>query len=159
MTVGVALQMLMERAGWIGRLVLGLVGTAWNIAMFFTVPVLVVEGVGPIAAVKRSFEVMRETWGESQVTQVGVGAVMGLLTMATLFVSIAAGIALSVVTNSPWPAVAIIGLGLVATVLVALAGSTLKMILVAACYRMATTGLVPEGFEGGTLRGMFGKKQ
>jgi hypothetical protein len=37
-------------------------------------------------------------------------------------------------------------------------GSTLKMILVAACYRMATTGLVPEQFDGPSLKGMFARK-
>jgi hypothetical protein len=42
--------------------------------------------------------------------------------------------------------------------LITLVASTLKMILVAACYRMATTGLIPEQFDGATLRGMFAKK-
>lgn len=158
-TVGVALQMLREKAGWIGRLVLGLVGTAWNIATFFVVPALVIEGVGPIKAVKRSFDVIKKTWGESLIAQVGVGLVMGLLVIATLVGSIALGVALGVVTNSGWVAAVIIVVGVLATLLVALVGSTLKMILVAACYRMATTGLVPEGFEGSSLRGMFAPKR
>jgi hypothetical protein len=158
-TVGVLLQMLKERAGWIGRIVLGFVGMAWAVATFFVTPVLVVEGVGPIKAVKRSMEVLKKTWGESLVSQVGVGAAMGLIAFGTLMVFVGVGLGLTFATGSPWP-IAVLGpLGLLAMMLVVLVGSTLKMILVAACYRYAATGMVPEQFDGGTLRGMFGQKR
>lgn len=158
-TVGVVIQMLKERVGWLGQLVLGLAGVAWNIATFFVVPVLVVEGVGPFKAVGRSFDVLKKTWGESLIAQVGVGLVMGLATLGTLAATIAAGIGLGVVTDSVAVAAVVIGAGILLTLTVALVGSTLKTILVAACYRMATTGTVPEGFEGSTLKGMFAPKR
>jgi hypothetical protein len=44
-------------------------------------------------------------------------------------------------------------------VLLALVTSTLKMILVAALYRYAATGLVPEQFDGALLKQMFRKKK
>ena len=157
-TVGVALQLLKERAGWIGRLVLGLVGAGWSIATFFVVPVLVVEGVGPIKAVKQSFGVLKKTWGESAIAQVGVSAVMTVISLGVVLVTAGLAVALMAGAGLMVPGLIVIGLGVVALVLVALVGSTLKMILVAACYRMATTGLVPEGFEGSSLRGMFGRK-
>ncbi|HYD01727.1 MAG TPA: DUF6159 family protein [Phycisphaerales bacterium] len=157
-TVGVALQMLKEKAGWLGRIVLGLVGTAWNVATFFVVPALVIEGVGPIKGVKRSFEVMRKTWGESLVTQVGVSAAMGLIGMLIFLPMLLGGIALIAAADQVVLGVVVIGLGLLALLLLSLVGSTLKTILQAACYRMATTGLVPEGFEGSSLKGMFGRK-
>ncbi len=53
-TVGMVLRAISERSGFLGRLVVSLVGFAWNLATFLAVPVLVVEDVGPIEAVQRS---------------------------------------------------------------------------------------------------------
>ncbi|HQZ62084.1 MAG TPA: DUF6159 family protein, partial [Dokdonella sp.] len=55
-TVGVILRALQERAGFIGRFVIGLIGLAWTVASFLVVPVLVSQDIGPIDAVKRSAE-------------------------------------------------------------------------------------------------------
>ena len=45
-TVGMILRAISERSGFIGKLVVGLVGLAWNLATFLVVPVLVVETSG-----------------------------------------------------------------------------------------------------------------
>ncbi len=63
-TVGVLLRALQERAGFIGRYVVGLIGLAWTVASFLVVPVLANHDVGPIDAVKRSAELLKKTWGE-----------------------------------------------------------------------------------------------
>jgi len=39
-TVGMVLRALSERAGFIGRIVVGMIGVAWNLACYFVVPVL-----------------------------------------------------------------------------------------------------------------------
>lgn len=44
---------------------------AWAIVTYFVVPVLVVDGVGPIQAVKRSSAILKRTWGESVAVQAG----------------------------------------------------------------------------------------
>jgi hypothetical protein len=157
-TVGVALQWLKERTGFIGRIVLSFIGFAWTIATFFVVPVLVIEGVGPISAVKRSVSVLKKTWGESLVAQVGVSLVMGWIGMAVFLPLLIGGVLLIAAADQIVLGASLIVLGVVALVLIGLVSSTLKMILVAACYRMATTGLVPEQFDGASLRGMIGKK-
>ena len=48
------LRMISERSGNLGRIVTSLVGLAWNLATYLVVPVLVIEGVGPVEAIKRS---------------------------------------------------------------------------------------------------------
>jgi hypothetical protein len=63
-TVGVILRTLEERLGLIGRLIMRLIGIAWALACYFVVPVLAFEGLSPIAAVKRSSKLFRDTWGE-----------------------------------------------------------------------------------------------
>jgi hypothetical protein len=55
-TVGMALRILSERAGFIGRMVIGIIGIAWNLANYFVVPVLAFEDLSPGAALYRSSE-------------------------------------------------------------------------------------------------------
>ncbi|MDE2055197.1 MAG: hypothetical protein KGI62_11005, partial [Xanthomonadaceae bacterium] len=62
-TVGILLRLLEERVGFIGRIVVGLLGMAWSVTSFLVVPVLVAEDSGPIASYKRSVEMLRRTWG------------------------------------------------------------------------------------------------
>ncbi len=63
-TVGMILRTLEERMGLIGRIVMRIIGIAWTLACYFVVPVLAFEDLTPIAAVKRSSKLFRDTWGE-----------------------------------------------------------------------------------------------
>ena len=63
-TVGMILRTIEERMGLIGRLVMRIIGIAWTLACYFVVPVLAFEDLTPIAAVKRSSKLFRDTWGE-----------------------------------------------------------------------------------------------
>jgi len=64
-TVGMILRLIQQEAGWLGKIITGLIGIVWSIATFFVVPVIAYENVGPIDAVKRSSKLMKEKWGES----------------------------------------------------------------------------------------------
>lgn len=63
-TVGMILRTLEERMGLIGRIIMRIIGIAWALACYFVVPVLAFEDLTPIAAVKRSSKLFRDTWGE-----------------------------------------------------------------------------------------------
>jgi hypothetical protein len=63
-TVGMILRAVEERLGLIGRLVMRIIGVAWALACYFVVPVLAFEDLSPIAAIKRSSKLFRDTWGE-----------------------------------------------------------------------------------------------
>lgn len=154
-TVGVVLQVLKERAGWIARLLLGGVELMWGIATFFVVPVLVVEDVGPIDAVKRSVEVLKKTWGESLIAQFGTSIVLTLIGAGFLIGGVGGGIAIAVAMGTPWVGLAVGAVGLAGAVLTALVSTTLRSIMVVACYRYAATGEAPGAFDGAMLKGMF----
>jgi len=64
-TVGLILKAIQENSGIIGKIVTGIIGVVWSVATFFVVPVIAYENVGPIDAVKRSTQMMKEKWGES----------------------------------------------------------------------------------------------
>lgn len=77
-TVGMILQMLNKKGKGFGRLVISLIGFAWNVATYLVVPVLAIEGVGPIEAIKRSVSLLKKTWGEQIAGNFGLGAVFGI---------------------------------------------------------------------------------
>ncbi len=71
-TVGLILQALQsmarENSQGVMRIVaiilVSLLQTAWAYITFFVIPVLVVERIGPIAAIRRSGSLLRQSWGE-----------------------------------------------------------------------------------------------
>ena len=130
-TVGVVLRMVSERAGSLGRVIISLVGFAWNVATYLVVPVLVVEGVGPLDAIKRSVTLLKKTWGEQIAGGIGVNLIFGLAALLVLLI----GVPLIVLAamSELWPLVIVIlGLMLLAWLLLALVGSTLNGIYTAA---------------------------
>src|SRR4026209_452577 len=63
--VGTILRIIQEESGIIGKIITGLIGIVWSIATFFVVPIIAYENLGPIAAFKRSAQMMKQKWGES----------------------------------------------------------------------------------------------
>ncbi len=142
-TVATILRAIMQRMGFVGKIIIGLVGIAWSLATFFVVPVVVYEKLGPWAAVKRSARLFKSTWGETLVGTFSMGGIFVLLGLAGILMPILG-----------WYVGEGIGLvvGLVVLVVywlvLALVASAASSILVAALYRYATTGKVAEGFQG-----------
>jgi hypothetical protein len=147
-TVSLVLRAIEERAGIIGRIVGGLVGLAWSLVTFLVLPVLVIEQIGPIDAVKRSAELFKRTWGENMITNAGIGLVALVATIAGLVPCM-----LLLAVGGP---IAVLGVGIaIAWVLgVQLVAATLTGIFQTALYRFATAGSAP-GFDNDQLRQAF----
>lgn len=157
-TVGLILRVLRERGGIAGAIASAIGGMAWGLATYLVVPVLVVEDIGPVDAVKRSASLLRRTWGEQIVGNFSIGLVFTLLTIALAVVIGAPVVALTAATGSP--VVIALGAGLVIMVIAAMAliGSTLNGIYVAAVYRYATDDVVVGGFRPELIEGAFRRK-
>ncbi len=80
-TVGVILRTLEERLGLFGRLIMRIIGVVWTLACYFVVPVLAFEDLTPIAAVKRSSKLFRDTWGEKVIGGFSLSLVSLMLTL------------------------------------------------------------------------------
>jgi hypothetical protein len=98
-TVGMLLRAIQERVGFIGKIIVGIVGAAWSLATFFVVPVLVLEDRSVQESFSRSVAVFKKTWGETVVGGINLGvaamcawftliAVTGLLAMTIGIVSV-----------------------------------------------------------------------
>lgn len=156
-TVGLLLQMISEKAGFLGKIAVSLVGMAWTVASFLVVPVLVSRDVGPVDAVKESIELLKRTWGENVAGNVGIGMAFGLVTMAVVVLAVALVIAAAVVGGAKL-AIVVGVFGVLAVALVAVIQAALSGIYSAAVYRYAVDGVAPAGFAGPQLQSAFQPK-
>ena len=115
---------------------------AWSIFTYLVIPVLVIEGVGPIEAIKRSAALLRKTWGEQLVSRFGFDLMVMIVGLPIVLVAVAIGIVI------PQPAGLIIAVafGVVALGALILVTAALKAIYVAALYEYATDGVLPDFF-------------
>ena len=137
-TIGVLMRMLSKRGG-IGRFISGLFGLAWNIATFLVVPVLAVENIGPIDAIKRSTSLLKRTWGEQIAGNLGIGTIFGLLFFGVIIIGGMLVYLFASIHSAALLIITVIGLVLV-MVLLGLLHSALNGIYTAAVYQYATEG-------------------
>ena len=149
-TVGLVLQALRSRAGWLGRFVVNMLGMAWEVVTFLTVPAIMIDDAGAIEGLKRSASLLRRTWGENLAARVGFG-LLGFLLMipaavvAGLFILSGIGVlaVVGIVAAVAWVALVVVVM------------TTLNAIFQTALYLYATTGTRPSGFEHAPLNETF----
>jgi hypothetical protein len=156
-TVGMLLRALEQRAGIVGRIVIGLIGVAWTVATYLTVPVLVARDVGPIEAVKESASLLKATWGENIIGNGGIGLVFTIANVVLVLVCGALVVFLAV-QKLVVLATVVAALAVLAVMLMALVQAALSGIYSAALYRYAVQGEAASGFDGVVLRDAFQRK-
>jgi len=144
-TVSVVLRQLEQRAGIVGRLVIGLVGIAWALVTYLVVPILVLEGVGTIDAIKRSAAMFKRTWGENMVGNLGLGLVT-FLAMLVGFALIGGGAALGAAADNAVVAAPLVVIGVIWVAVVIAGSAALGGIYRVALYRYAADGVTPAAF-------------
>jgi len=159
-TVGVILSYLRDRGGLLGN-ILGLFGgLAWQIATFLVVPVLVVNNVGPIQAIKTSSGLLRRTWGEQIVGNIGLG-VFNFLGVLVVMLFAAVFFVLAFAGGEPNVPLLILG-GLVMVVgflILGIVTSALNAIYRAILYKYAAEGANPFNFDANLLQSAFRQKR
>jgi hypothetical protein len=146
-SVSLLMRAVEQRLGPLGRIFAALGGLAWNMVAFMVLPVIVLDGIGPQAAVRRSPELLRRTWGQQLGAVIGIG--WGALLLAApsfvLFIVLAAvgGTAGAVA------GLVVCGLWLFA---VGVLASALTGVYQTALYRFATDGVPPAAFAGADLQ-------
>jgi hypothetical protein len=156
-TVGTLLRAIEERVGFIGRIVAAIIGAGWTLATAMTLPVLVEENLGPVEAISRSLDLLKDNWGENLIGNSGISLGMAviaipLMVIATLVMAgaISSGALGSTVAGVALFAITLIMIGLVST--------TLHSIYTAALYRFATGSKENAGIDGDLLAGAYRSK-
>ena len=151
-TVSIILRAIEERAGIFGRVVSGIAGIAWSLVTFLVIPVLVIEDIGVMDAIKRSGSLFKRTWGENMAAQIGFG-LLGFVAVLPAFLLGAGAIAAGGALAFAGLAVAVLWVLAVVMVLSALNG-----IFQTALYRYAAGRDTEGAFGGHDLSAAFAPK-
>lgn len=133
--VGLILRAIQQRVGAVGKILVALAGLAWSIATYFVIPVIAFEEMTPLNAIKRSAGILRKSWGEALISNLGMGLIFfafALLGFLFMIIGFAIGGAMGLVVG--------VIIALIYWVFIALLATTAQNVLMAALYRFATTG-------------------
>lgn len=117
----------------------GLIQGAWNVIVFFAIPVLAYENVGPIESIKRSYALFKQTWGEGFTGSTVIGGVSCLINLAIIVIGFLL-IGGAVATGSTVLIVLAVTIVVLAFVIVGLISGAVNGIFQASLYNYATTG-------------------
>ena len=141
-TIGMILQAIREKGGWIGRIVAGVFGIAWTYVTFFIIPVLIYEKKGMGSSIRRSASLFKQTWGETIIGTIGFGVVffaLALLGIVPILLGALFGTTASIVIGFILAFLYWAILGVVA--------SATNGIYVAAMYQYATKKQLPPEYD------------
>lgn len=150
-TVGLILQVLEEKFGFIGQIAGALVGGAWGLVTFFVIPILILEDKGVVDSVKDSVSLIKKTWGESIV---GGGSIF-LVFLAIGIVACIGIFVIWVLSSSTLLAAALL---VIVVAILAIVASAMQGIFVTALYTYARTGTVPSSFNKDLIANAFTPK-
>jgi hypothetical protein len=154
--VGTVLAAIQNIRG-VGPIISSVLGTAWSLVTFLAVPVIALEGTGPIATVKRSASIFRERWASQVTGNVAIGGFVILVGVLPAIALIVGGGALWVAGSDP-EIVAEMAFGAV-LVAVGIAALLVSLVILramhgvfgVALYRFASDGEVTGGFTAAEL--------
>jgi Family of unknown function (DUF6159) len=158
-TVGILLKAVENAHEQVGKFISSLLGTAWSVVTFFVVPVLVVENVGPFAALGRSVAILKRTWGESLIGHFGIGLFIFVLTIPFVLLMVVAFMLFAGAPAMLPVGLLVLALAVVYFILLMAVSSAMNNIFVAAVYQFAANGTIPAGFSERIVRHAFGNKQ
>jgi hypothetical protein len=140
-----AVMGVLENQGGIGgQIAARLVGMAWSLVTFLAVPVIAIEGTGPLETLKRSASIFRSRWGQQITGNIAIGGAVFLFGILPGALLIAIGVAL-------WSSASFLGalfvvVGALVLAIALLISKALSGIFGVALYRYALDGEAVGGF-------------
>lgn len=156
--VGVLLKAIENAHERLGEFVAAILGCAWTALTFFVVPVIVLEGLGPIAAFRKSTATLTKSWGTALVGNFSLGLLTFLIMLPILLVVGFLGF-LAAQSGSIAAIVSVIVLAVIVVVLASAFTSAADVVFKAILYNWATGRAVPAGIDTSQFRAAFSAKE
>jgi hypothetical protein len=142
---GVIVGLLESQGGALGEIAGRLIGTAWSLVTFLSVPVIAIEGTGPVATLKRSGSLFKARWGQQITGNLAIGGAVFLLGFLPALAFVVVGVLI-------WPSVGFAGallvvIGVLIGCVALVISKALSGIFGVALYRYALEGEVVGGFS------------
>lgn len=142
--ISVVMGLLENQGGALGNIAARLVGTAWALVTFLAVPVIAIEGTGPMTTLKRSASIFKGKWGQQITGNLAIGAAVFLLGFLPAAILIAAGIL--VWSSASFAGALLVVIGVLVLAVAMLISKALNGVFGVALYRYATEGEVVGGY-------------
>jgi hypothetical protein len=146
--VSTAISLLMgvlENQGGIGgQIAARLVGMAWSLVTFLSVPVIAIEGTGPLETLKRSASIFRQRWGQQITGNIAIGGAVFLIGVLPAAILIVAGVALW--SSASFAGALLVVIGALVLAIAMLISKALSGVFGVALYRYAVEGQAVGGF-------------
>lgn len=152
--VGLLLEQIASRIPGAGRLASWLLGAAWSLATIFAVPLLALEGAGPLETAKESVQLIKGKWGEgiTGLASIGIWTVFAMIPVGVLF-----GIGLSV--RDATLSAALIAIAIGAILLISAVSLAVRQVFSVALYRYANGAPNAGGFAVADLEEPFRRRR
>jgi len=142
--ISVLMAALENQGGIAGNIAARLIGMAWSLVTFLAVPVIAIEGTGPVQTLKRSASIFRHKWGQQITGNIAIGGLvflLGVLPAALLIVAV-----VLVWPSASFPGALLVVIGVIVLAVALLISKALGGIFGVALYRYATQGEAVGGF-------------
>ncbi len=147
--VGVIFSLL-QQGGSIAEAIIGTLGAAaWSLITFLAVPVIAIEGLGPIATLKRSASLFKERWAGQVTGNVAIGGIVFVVGVLPALLLIGLGVLLWLSDDGGAELAAgavVVAIGVAVLVVAMLVVQALRGVFGVALYRFASSGEVASGF-------------
>ncbi len=154
--VGLILEQIASRVPGAGRFASWLLGAAWSLATIFAVPLLALEGAGPLETAKESVHLIKNKWGEGITGLVGI-SIWTVFVMVP--VGILLGVGLSIRNRDATLGAALIAIAIGAILLVSALSLATRQVFSVALYRYANGAPEAGGFATADLEDPFRRRR
>lgn len=143
--ISLVMGVLENQGGIFGEIAARLVGLAWSLVTFLAVPVIAIEGAGPMETLKRSASLFRERWGQQITGNIAIGGAIFLIGVLPAAILIVAGVV--VWSSASFLGALLVVIGALVLAIAMLISRALSGIFGVALYRYALDGEVVGGFS------------
>jgi hypothetical protein len=155
-TVGLVLSAL-ENQGVIGEIVSRVLAIGWSLITFLAVPVIALEGTGPLETLKRSSNLFKSRWGQQVTGNIAIGGAVFLFGVLPSALLIFAGFLIW--ASASFAGALLLVLGVIGLAISMLISSALSNIFGVALYRYAIDGEAVGGFTAAELESVVKTKR
>jgi hypothetical protein len=133
-----------ENQGTLGQVLGRVLAIGWSLITFLAVPVIALEGTGPIATLKRSAGLFRSRWGQQVTGNIAIGGAVFLFGVLPSGLLIFAGFLIW--ASASFAGALLLVIGVIGLAISMLISSALSNIFGVALYRYALEGQATGGF-------------
>jgi len=153
--VSLLMTFLQSQRGLAGPIIAMLGGAAWGLVTFLAVPVIALEGTGPVATIKRSAHLFKERWRGQVTGNIAIGGGVFLLGTLPAIALIAVGVLLWAndgAGSSIAVGAVLVLIGAIVLVVALVISQAMRHIFGVALYRWTADGEAVAGFTAQELQ-------